>query len=305
MSKYVGKARPKKLSKLCGRLLRTAIISRNLAYLILMLCVCVPRIAMSQTPSALQEWQYSSGITLQKLFEPDLPKWRVVLGAGAEVKPLYDGARPYRTQAGPVINILYRDVAFASVGEGLGVNFVRGANYRAGVAVGYDLGRRISDDLSHLRGLADIGRAPVVKLFGSYVISKQIPLVLRADVRQIVGGADGLLGDLEAYLPLPGSSRKFVMFAGSSITFADHHYSQRLFGITTAEALASGYPVYDAHAGANAVGLGFSATGFITKHWLINADLALNHLLGSASNSPITQSTVQRVLALSVEYKWN
>ena len=130
MSHYSGKGRPKKPSTLCGRLLRTAIISRNLAYLILMLCVGVPRIAMSQTPSALQEWQYSSGITLQKLYEPDLPKWRVVLGAGAEVQPLYDGARPYRTRAGPVINILYRDVAFASVGEGLGVNFVNGANYR-------------------------------------------------------------------------------------------------------------------------------------------------------------------------------
>ena len=304
MSNDLGKALPKKLGKLCGRVPGT-IISRNLAYLILMLCACPPRIAMSQTPSALQEWQYSSGIVLQKLFEPDLPKWRVVLGAGAEVQPLYDGARPYRTRAGPVINILYRDVAFASVGEGLGVNFVRGDNYRAGVALGYDLGRRVSDDLTHLRGLADIGRAPVVKLFGSYVISKEIPLVLRADVRQIIGGADGLLGDLEAYVPLPGSSRKFVMFAGSSITFADHRYSQKLFGITTAQALASGYPDYDAHAGANAVGLGFSATGFITKHWLINADLALNHLLGSASNSPITQSSVQRVLALSVEYKWN
>jgi outer membrane scaffolding protein for murein synthesis (MipA/OmpV family) len=305
MSHYSGKARPKKPSTLCGRLLRTAIISRNLAYLVLMLCVGVPRIAMSQTPSALQEWQYSGGITLQKLYEPDLPKWRVVLGAGAEVQPLYDGARPYRTRAGPVINILYRDVAFASVGEGLGVNLVNGANYRGGVALGYDFGRRVSDDLSHLRGLADIGRAPVVKFFGTYVISKEFPLVLRADVRKIIGGADGLLGDLEAYVPLPGSSRKLVMFAGSSLTFADHHYSQRLFGITTAQALASGYPLYDAHAGANAVGLGFSATGFITKHWLINADLALNHLLGSASNSPITQSSVQRVLALSVEYKWN
>jgi len=285
-------------------LLATARLARKLAWLVFTLLACGSGTALAQTPSALQEWQYSSGIILARLFEPNQPQWSVVLGAGAESKPLYDGARPYRIQAGPVINILYRDIAFASVGEGLGVNFVRGDNYRAGVAIGYDFGRRVADDLNHLRGLTDIARAPVIKLFGSYVISKEYPLVLRMDVRQIIGGADGLLGDLEAYLPLPGSSKKLVMFAGPSLTFADHRYSQRLLGISTAEALASGYRVYDAHAGANAVGLGFSATRFMTDHWLINADLAVDHLLGSAAASPITQSTWQRVIALSFEYKW-
>jgi outer membrane scaffolding protein for murein synthesis (MipA/OmpV family) len=300
-----GNSRTRRLGAIRGCRADMARAWRRLAYLAFILCGCGPQIALSQTPSALQEWQYSSGIVLQKLFEPDLPEWRVVAGVGAELKPLYDGSKPYRVQGGPVFNVLYRDIAFASVGEGLGVNFLHGDHYRAGIALGYDLGRRESDDLTHLRGLGDIGRAPVIKLFGSYVISKEFPLVLRADVRQIAGGAHGLLGDLEAYMPLPGSSKRLVMFAGPSITFADHRYSQNLFGITTTQALASGYSDYAAHAGADAAGLGFSATGFITKHWLVNADLAVNHLLGSASDSPITQSRTQGVFALSVEYKWN
>jgi hypothetical protein len=41
----------------------------------------MPSTASSQTPSPLQEWQYSSGTVLEKLFEPNLPEWRVVLGA--------------------------------------------------------------------------------------------------------------------------------------------------------------------------------------------------------------------------------
>jgi outer membrane scaffolding protein for murein synthesis (MipA/OmpV family) len=52
------------------------------------------------------------------------------------------------------------------------------------------------------------------------------------------------------------------------------------------------------------MGLGFSATRFITDHWLINMDTAVNHLLGSARESPITQRTVQRALALSFAYTW-
>lgn len=99
-----------------------------------------------------------------------------------------------------MINIRYRDIAFASVGEGLGVNPLRGDNYRAGVSIGYDLGRRVADYYSHLHGLGDIAPAPVIKLIESYAISKKFPLVLRAAVRQLVGGADGVVGDLEGLI---------------------------------------------------------------------------------------------------------
>jgi outer membrane scaffolding protein for murein synthesis (MipA/OmpV family) len=120
----------------------------------------------------------------------------------------------------------------------------------------------------------------------------------------MIGGADGLVADLGAYMPLPGSSKKLIMFAGPSITYADHRYLQKEFGVTPTQALASGYPVYNVHAGTNAVGLGFSATRFITDHWLVNMDTAVNHLLGSARESPITQKTVQRALAISFAYTW-
>jgi outer membrane scaffolding protein for murein synthesis (MipA/OmpV family) len=279
-----------------GQFLRISLVARRLGVLVFLVWASAPRAALSQTPSPLQEWQYPGGIILDKLFEPNLPEWRVVLGAAAEVKPLYDGAKQYREEGGPVIDIRYRDIAFASVGEGLGVNVLRSDHYRAGISIDYDLG--------HLHGLGNIAPAPVVKVFGSYVISKEFPLVMRADVRQIVGGAVGLLGDLEAYLPLPGSSRAFVMFAGPSITFANRRYMQRAFGITIAQALASGYPVDNTHAGSNAVGVSFSATRYITNRWLINMDGSANRLLGSARESPITQNNVQRVLALSIAYRW-
>src|ERR1700722_4461350 len=284
--------------------LRTAIVWRWSTFLACVLYVCVPRTAFSQTPSPLQEWQYPGGTILEKLFDPNLQDWRVVLGAAVAAMPRYDGAHSYRESPAPVIVILYRDIAFASVGEGLGVNLVRGANYRAGVSIGYDLGRPMSDEYQHLHGLGNISAAPVVKVFGSYVISKEFPLILRADVRRIVGGANGLLGDLDAYMPLPGSSKTFVMFAGPTITFSNGQYMRKVFGVSASQAAASGYPVYAAHGGSTAIGLGFSASRFMTPHWLINMDLAWNRLRGSAADSPITQSAVQGVVELSSEYRW-
>ena len=106
------------------------------------------------------------------------------------------------------------------------------------------------------------------------------------------------------YIPLPGSSKKFVMFAGPSITLATHRYLQSEFGVTPAQSLASGHPVFDPHAGMVAVGVGFSATRFITDHWLFNLDAAISKLKGSPDVSPLTERSTQRELALSIAYHW-
>ncbi len=240
---------------------------------------------------------------LSQLFEPKPPDWRVVLGAAAEAEPVYQGAAATRVYGGPVFNIRYKDIAVLSAGEGLGYNFLRGRYYRVGVSLGYDTGRQEKADYANLRGLGNIALSPSVKLFGAYVLSKDFPMVVQTDVRQIVGGgAAGTLGDLEAYMPLPGSSKGFVMFLGPSVTWANRSYLQKEFGVTQGQSLASGDPIFNVHGGTNSVGLGFSATKFITQHWLLNADLSYSRLLGSAADSPITETRVQRALALSVDY---
>lgn len=281
--------------------------SRGFSFFLCLVLAALPdasRPVFAQTPSPLQEWQYSSGIVLERLFEPVVPDWTSVVGLATEYKPLYDGSQPYRLLVGPVIDVRYRDVVFASVGEGLGVNLLRGTNYRAGIALDYDLGRRVSDDENHLHGLGDIHAAPVVKVFGSYALSKQFPLVLRLDARQFVGGAEGAVADIEAYLPLPGSSKTLVMFAGPSLTIADHRFMQTEFGVTRAQSVASGYPLFDAHGGCNAAGLGFTANYFVDEHWLLNVDAALDHLLAAGNDSPITRRSLQRIVVLSAGYKF-
>jgi outer membrane scaffolding protein for murein synthesis (MipA/OmpV family) len=276
----------------------------RLACAALLVSLLGARTACAQTPSPMQEWQYSGGIILSRLFEPNLPDWRVILGAAAESQPVYTGAHAYKVQGGPVINIQYKDIAFLSTGDGLGYNFLRGDHYRIGAAIAYDLGRKERDDYGNLRGMGDITAAPAAKLFATYVLSKKFPLILRVDARQILGGANGTVGDVGIYMPLPGSSKKFVMFAGPSVTLATHRYLQSEFGVTPAQSLASGHPVFDTHAGMQSAGVGFSATGFLTAHWLLNIDAALTKLKGSPDISPITQTSTQRELALSINYQF-
>jgi outer membrane scaffolding protein for murein synthesis (MipA/OmpV family) len=50
--------------------------------------------------------------------------------------------------------------------------------------------------------------------------------------------------------------------------------------------------------------VGFSATKFLSDHWLVNADMAINQIRGSPAHSPLVERRTQRVLALSVNYTW-
>jgi outer membrane scaffolding protein for murein synthesis (MipA/OmpV family) len=284
---------------------RTASLVRHLLLLAMILIIANARAVRAQTPSPLQEWQYSGGIILARLFEPNLPQWRTVVGLASEVRPVYSGARAWRLMGGPDLLIYYRDVAFISTGEGLGYNFLRGDHYQFGVAMTYDLGRKEKEDLTKLRGMGDISPAPVAKLYGSVVLSKKFPLILRVDARQFVGGAEGAVGDAAVYTPLPGSSKRFVMFAGPSITLADHHYLQSLYGVSAQQSLASGNPEFLIRRNSTAsAGVGISATKFMGKHWLINLDAAISQLRGDAAYSPIIERRTQRAIVLSFDYRY-
>ena len=276
---------------------------RSISCLAMVLMALVSQVCRAQTPSPLQEWQYSGGIVLARLFDPDLPQWRVIAGAAADVAPVYDGARASKVDGGPVFNVYFRDIAYFSTGDGLGVNFIRGDHYQIGAAMGYDLGRKETDDWANLHGMGNIPAAPVAKLYGTWVLSKKFPLILRVAARQFIGGAQGAVGDASVYMPLPGSSKTFVMFAGPSITMATRHYMNTLYGVSEEQSLESGHPAYAiTRDGTTDAGVGFSATKFLGQHWLLNLDTAISQVRGTPARSPLIERKTQRVLALSFEY---
>jgi len=269
-----------------------------------LLAAVAPASVHAQTPSPLAQWQYSSGILLEQMFEPKLPTWRVRLGASGSFQPRYDGSDRYHALAGPTVDIRYRDRFFLSTGEGIGMNVLTGPNWRIGLAAGYDLGRRAADDLGHLSGMGNINPAPSLRLIGQYAISKSFPLVLTADVRRSFGGDNGWIGDLGAYMPMPGSSETFAWFAGPTMTIADSRYMNSWFGVNAQQAARSGYRQYDASAGIRSVGFGVSANLTLKKHWIVSADGAFQQLVGAAAHSPITQSRASGVFDVSVIYEF-
>ncbi|WP_234732054.1 MipA/OmpV family protein [Acidocella facilis] len=260
--------------------------------------------AAAQSASAMAEWQYSSGVQLQRLFEPKIPTWEVEVGAGAQFGPAADGLRRYTVQGGPAIDIRYKDIAFLSTGEGLGVNLFSFRHISVGAALTYDLGRSPHVDGRDLNGLGTIHMAPEVKLFATTVLSKSFPLTLRVDVRKQLGASFGYVGDIGAYMPMPGSSRKFAWFMGPSVTLADTRYMTTYFGVSHTQAASTRYHFFKAHGGVEQAGIGISATYFVTPHVLVDLSGGYQRLMGDAADSPITQTPNDESVSLAVMYKF-
>jgi outer membrane scaffolding protein for murein synthesis (MipA/OmpV family) len=230
------------------------------------------------------DWQNSSGIVMRPLGGP-LPDWSITLGAGAAVMPAYEGSNQMRASPAPDVDIRYKDLAYISLGEGIGYNVLRGTNYRAGVGLTYDIGRE-HNAATRLEGTKNIDPAPVVKGFVQYMF---VPVVLSIDVKQALTSYQGLTADFGLYMPVVGN-KKVEIFVGPEITLADSRYMQAYFGVNPQNTDAqSHFRNYSASGGLKDARLGASGMYHFDDHWFADLTVGGERLLGSAAGSPIVQ----------------
>lgn len=255
-----------------------------------------PALAHAQS-SALTQWQNSPGIVLRPLGGP-IPDWSVTLGGGIAVMPAYEGSNSMRLEPAPDVDVRYKDLAFASLGEGIGVNLLRGTNYRAGVALSYDIGREHTL-ATRLEGTRNIDAAPVAKAFAQYAF---IPVIFTADVAQALTSYQGLTANLAAYMPVVGNETVQI-FLGPEVTFADSRYMEAYFGINPQNTDAqSHFHDYSADGGVKDAKFGASGFYHFDDHWFVNGDLGIERLLGSAAGSPIVQTRWALTAVATVNY---
>ena len=256
--------------------------------------------ARAQTPSPMPYWQYSVGQVLLPLGGP-INDWTMTYGGGGQVIPDYPGARGHLFQPAVIVDIRYRDTFFISDGEGVGVNLLRGPNYRAGIAVGYDLGRYASESQSgRIRTLADVSAAPEPKIFLDYSV---LPFVFNAVVRHAIGGYNGLIADFGSYVPLPISDT-ITGFLGPTLTLANARYMRAYFGVTPDQAVGSPLRPYAPGGGFSSTGLGLMVVDFLSKRWFIESDAAFQRFLGQAADSPVVASRSQVSLGVHFGYRF-
>ncbi|WP_374125989.1 MipA/OmpV family protein [Sphingomonas sp. 28-62-11] len=236
-------------------------------------------------------------------FGPFPPAWQIDVGPGVLAIPRFPGSDGLRVLPVPQLDIRYKNQFFASIQSGIGYNLLNTRRWRAGPILRPDFGRTRSD-IAVFPGLNKINIAPEFGGFLTYQPSFFTSVQL--EVRQAVGGHDGLVADLTLRkIALKG---KWTLGYGGRVRFADATYLRAYHGVTPAQSITSGLQAYRPGASFTDVGVSGFASRRIGGNWSVNAFGSYARLIADAARSPISKSTFgsrnQITLGASISYRF-
>jgi len=233
-------------------------------------------------------------------------EWDVSLGAGAALVPTFEGSDRYHVMPVPLVSITYKDMISLNA-NGLSA-YWRTGDLRIGAGLTYNPGRTDSKDDGlfgngddRLRGMGDIDAALGLKAFASYRLWM---LDLSAAATKYTGNDnDGVVVDLGLALPYKLTD-KLTLTPHAGATWANKDYMQTFFGVTSTQAVNSGFARYDAGAGFKDIRAGIDANYRFDEHWFLNVRTDVKRLIGDAADSPISFSDNGVTTAAMVGYRF-
>lgn len=227
--------------------------------------------------------------------------WQGAVGLGVAVMPDYPGAEDYRVRPLPLLEVS-RGRFFAGTLRGIGVDLSPVKSLRFGPRLGFRPGRD-QDDSSRLAGMGDIDNGATLGVFFEGRFAPE--WLAFADVRAGVGNDDakGVAMTMGAAWDKKFGSRDRLRVA-ASIDFADADHMQTWFGVSPAQSVASGLPVYSAGAGARDTAIGAVWTHSFDRHWFTVVTARVSVLLEDAQDSPLVEEEFQFVQGAMLGYRF-
>ena len=214
-------------------------------------------------------------------------EWDVTLGAGAALRPTFEGSDRSVVRPIPVLALRWRDTI--SLGEGGLSVTAHLKRFRFGGGLTFDAGRKdhssggifeSGDD--RLKGLGTIKASPGFRVFASTRLS--LFNVEVSAVKYLNHGTTVNLG-LSAPLPL---GKKLFLIPHVRATWADNKEMQTYFGVTPVQSAASIFSPFSANSGFKDVQGGVNLIYRFNRHWFAGADIGVTQLMSSAAASPIS-----------------
>jgi outer membrane protein len=211
--------------------------------------------------------------------------WTVTLGVEGRVLPTFDGAKRFDYTAFPVFQFRRSgtNANFRSPRDGFGFAVFDESNFRFGPVGKIKRERREGSD-AVLAGLGNVDWAVELGVFAEYW---WLPwLRTRAELRNGIGGHHGLVGELTADAVYKFAPR-WTLAGGPRMTLVSAQALDPYFGISAAQSVASGLPVYTAKGGVYSYGAGVQLRYDINTRWETYTYLEYERLTGDAANSPL------------------
>lgn len=218
------------------------------------------------------------------------------LGAAVLVKPKFEGAREALISPTPLFKLKYlRLPGLFTIGGGpdTGLSLWPAFNI---------VGKRDAAGTPYLRGLGDVDTAFELGVGASYTHGFVRGM---AEVRRGFGGHEGVVGVIGVDAIVKPVDR-LTLEVGPRVTFADGEYMKTYFGVTAAQAAASGYRQFDARAGIKSIGIDSKMVYEFNDTWRGQLEAGYARLVGDAGKSPITArgSRDQYSLRIGATYRF-
>lgn len=200
---------------------------------------------------------------------PPAPKaWVLTVGIAPLVAPAWQGSRDTALSIFPDLRLNYRDEVFLSLPDGVGWNAVNRDGWKLGPLAKIRFGRLesnggtpflIAGGSDALRGFGNVNLAGEFGGFAQKSLASG-KLRLRAEVRQGVGGHDGLVADTNVIYSNRSADMKWFYSAGFRATWGSSGFTNVFFGVSPEQALAAGLPAFRTGSGLVSAGVSASLT---------------------------------------------
>ena len=213
------------------------------------------------------------------------PDWTVTLGVEGRYLPAFEGSDAYEFFPFPLFDVRRAGTParFRSPRDGASIGIWETDKFRFGPTLKVKLPRD-QDDHADLRGLGDVDWAVELGVFAEYWPRDW--LRGRVELRQGIGGHDGLVADVLADVVVPVTP-KLTLSAGPRLSIESKEAVSPYFSITSVQSAASGLPVYDAGGGVHAYGAGAQARYQWNTRWASHVFVEYKRLAGDAADSPL------------------
>ena len=225
--------------------------------------------------------------------------WRIDAGPGVVVAPQYPGSRGELALPVPMVDIGYRNCLFLNSEHGIGAYALNREDLQIGSSVWFRRGR-FHDESSRIAELGDIDNAVQAQIFARYRLGS---FELGTTFARDFGGSSGLTIDTSALWRLQ-LSPQFQMTVGGRATYGNDRTMQSWFGVTAAQARASGLSEYSPGSGFASAGPTASLNYALSANWTLIARLTESILTSKASASPIVQRDASPTIAVGAVYRF-
>ena len=222
---------------------------------------------------------------------------RVSLSVSSKVD--YSGSDAPRVSVMPALEYQWANGWFAGTNRGVGYDFSKDPALQYGLGLGLDFGRKESAT-GPLAGMGSIDAKVESGAFLNYAPDRnwRLSSVVRYGSGDSGRGLSAKFGAKYALNIAP----QWRLDWGVSTSWANSQTMQTYFGVSEAQSLQSGNPVYSPGAGLRDVGASLNLSYQVTPKISVSGGIKATSLIGDARNSPIVTSPQSVSGSLSVGY---